>query len=235
MVLVAAACSSSPSAEEPAPSTTLAPTTLSAPSTTSVAATTTVPPTITTPPVTAPGGKVVAIIAAVDGTDTTTMPIPANVGRPAIIHAKYDGAASFVVRALDAGGRRIATLARSLGPYDGTFPVGFVNQSGNPVASLQVDTTGPWHLDITKPVLAPELSGRGVSGHGDAVLAYKGPAVSARITFAAPSAFAVNVFGNGAVTMLVSTVGPYNGTVAIPAGPALISVTATGDWSMVLR
>ena len=185
VVLVAAACSSSPSADAPASSTTLAPTTLaptssSTPSTTSVAATTTVPPTITTTPVTAAGGKVVAIIAAVDGTDTTTMPIPANVGRPAIVHAKYDGAASFVIRALDARGRRIATLARSLGPYDGTFPVGFVNQSGNPVASLQVDTTGPWHLDITKPVLAPELSGRGVSGHGDAVLAYKGPAVSAQ-------------------------------------------------------
>ena len=77
-------------------------------------------------------------------------------------------------------------------------------------------------------------TGRGVSGKGDAVLSYTGPAVSAHVIYPATSAFQVSAFANGAVSILVRTVGPYDGRIRLPAGPAFISVTATGNWSMTL-
>ena len=118
--------------------------------------------------------------------------------------------------------------------YDGTFPVGFVDQANHPTTALLVETTGPWHLDLANPSVAPELKGAGVSGHGDAVLSYRGPATSARMIYANTSELAVSTFGGGVVTMLVKTVGPFTGSIALPAGPAFISVTAAGDWSMTL-
>jgi hypothetical protein len=138
------------------------------------------------------------------------------------------------VSAIDAQGGHLAVLAHSLGRYDGTFPVGFVNQKRDPVAGLKVETTGPWHLDIAKPTLAPELTGSGVSGRGDAVLAYRGPQVKAHISYPGTSEFSVSTYAHGAVTMLVSTVGPYDSRIMLPAGPAFISVTAAGVWSMTL-
>ena len=224
LVLVAAACSSSGGSSAP---TTLAPTT-------AVPPTTVVPPKVTQTPVTAKGGKVVGSFTAVDGTGAGITPLPAGVGSTAIVHATYNGIDTFVVRAVDAQGRQLAVLAHSRGSYDGTFAVGFVNRKGTPVAGLEVDTTGPWHLDIAKPTLAPELTGSGVSGQGDAVLVYRGPGVKAHITYPGTSGFAIATYAHGAVTMLVSTVGPYHADIQLPAGPAFISVTAAGVWSMTL-
>jgi hypothetical protein len=73
-----------------------------------------------------------------------------------------------------------------------------------------------------------------VSGTGDAVLAYTGPAVAARVTFDGTSAFRVDTYSRGRLTILVRAVGPYAGKIALPAGPAFISVTAHGNWSMNL-
>ena len=146
--------------------TTLPPTTAVPSTRPTTPLTTTVPPKITETPVTAKGGKVVGSFSAVDGSGTALTPLPGGIGSTAIVHATYTGKDSFVVNAIDAQGRHLAVLAHSLGSYDGTFPVGFVNQKGEPVAGLKVETTGPWHLDIAKPTLAPELTGSGVSGPG---------------------------------------------------------------------
>ena len=173
-------------------------------------------------------------VTNVDGNGPATVPIPAAVGLPALVHAHYSGKSSFVVSSVNASGQHLAVLARSLGSYDGTFAVGFVEQRGNPTAALRVVTIGPWHLDIAKPVFAPTLSGSGVSGHGDAVLAYKGPEVEAHVIYRGAAGFTVATYAGGVVTMLVSTVGPYDGKITLPAGPAFVSVTADGDWSMSL-
>ena len=62
-------------------------------------------------------------------------PLPPGVGSTAIVHVRRTTAIdAFVVSAVDAQGRQLAVLAHSLGSYDGTFPVGFVNQKGTPVA-----------------------------------------------------------------------------------------------------
>jgi hypothetical protein len=229
IALVGAACAGSN--DEPAPpadsSTTIATSTTAAATTTPRSAA----PTITTNTVPDGSGRT---ITAVDGDGPATFAIPARVGLPAIVHAQYDGDANFAVTALDAEGRQLAVLANSLGAYDGTFPVGFVDATAFPTTQLHVETTGPWHLDLAEPALAPALTAPGLSGTGDAVLAYTGPAAAARFSFLGTSPFRVDTYSRGRVTILVSAVGPYVGAIALPAGPAFVSVTAAGDWSIRL-
>lgn len=225
-VLVAASCSSA--SHEPPP-TTRAPVTTAAPTTSTVP----VAPTFSITHITGATGAVTDY-ASVAGSGSAQVAIPAGVGVPAIAHAKYGGTGSFTVSGLDAQGHHLAVLATSLGSYDGTFPVGFVGQANHPTTMLAVETTGPWHLDLANPVVAPELRGAGVSGHGDAVLSYRGPATSAHFSYPGTSELTVSTFGGGRVTMLVKTVGPLDGPIALPAGPAFVSVTAAGDWSMTL-
>jgi hypothetical protein len=229
IAMLAGACSGS--SDEPAPSA--EPATTPAPSTRALPTTTpgSVPPTITTNTVPDTPGRTVT---AVDGDGPATFAIPAAVGVPAIVHAQYDGAASFVVTALDARGEQIGVLASSLGAYDGTFPVGFVEASAFPTAQLHVETTGRWHLDLADPALAPELTAPGVSGTGDAVLAYTGPPRTARFSFAGSAPFRVDTYSRGQVTIVARAVGPHEGDIALPAGPAFVSVTAGGDWSIRL-
>lgn len=240
LALLATACSGSGRTADSAATTTKPPTTnppSSSPgSTTSGAATTTstVPPKVTKTPVTSAGGAVVGTVTAVEGDGPATIALPPEARPTALVHARYTGDGTFVVSSVNAQGGHLAVLAQSLGSYDGTFPVGFVDESGNPATGLRVETTGPWHLDIGEPSLARELPAGGVSGRGDVVLSYRGPKVSAHVIYAGTSAFSISTFAHGAVSMLVSTAGPYDGRITLPAGPAFISVTAAGDWSMSL-
>ncbi len=210
---------------EPTPTTT----TVAGPTTT-----TTIPPKVTTTPVTNAGGASVGTITAVEGTGNATVMLPASARPTAIVHAQYRGTGAFIVSSVTAQGEHIAVLAQSLGAYEGTFAVGFVDARGKPTAGLSVRATGAWHLDIADPKLAPSLTGSGVSGHGDTVLAYTGPAVNAHVVAASASPLVIAAYTGGEYTELVRTVGPFDGKVGLPAGPAFISVTATGDWSMSL-
>lgn len=232
IVLVAAACSSSNDSGDAA--TTTRPPATSTAAATTLPTPTSVPLKTTKTPITAVGGKAIGTLTAVDGRNTSTVPLPDGVGSTAIVHAQYTGTANFQVTSVDAAGLELAVLARSVGSYDGTFPVGFVNQKASPATGIRVVTTGPWHLDIGDPALAPPLAGRGISGQGDAVLGYTGPQVTAHVTYPGTSALQVSAFANGAVKILVRTAGPYDGRIELPAGPAFISVTATGNWSMTL-
>jgi hypothetical protein len=184
--------------------------------------------------VTTKSGAAVGTVTAVDGNGPATVALPPTAGPTAIVHAQYDGDSTFGVSSVNAQDEHIAVLAQSRGSYDGTFPVGFVEQRGNPTAALEIEATGPWHLDIASATLAPELTGAGVSGHGDAVLAYKGAKVGAHVISPGTSGFSISTFANGNTTMVAGAVGPYDGRITLPAGPALISVTAAGDWSMSL-
>jgi hypothetical protein len=233
LVVVAAACSGSGDSAD-APTTTTEPprTTTTAPA--GPTTTSTVPPKITSTPVTNAAGAAIGTVTAVDGTGNATVTLPASARPTAIVHAQYSGTGAFVVNSVDARGEHIAVLAQSLGAYDGTFAVGFVDQRANPTVALRVLTTGPWHLDIADAKLAPPLSGAGITGHGDAVLAYTGPAVTAHVVAGGASPFVISTYTGGEYIEVVRTVGPYDSRISLPAGPAFISVTAAGDWSMSL-
>jgi len=245
LVFVAAACSSAHSANgsaatttADAAATTMPPTT--APPTTvavTVAPTTPppeTPPTLTTTPVTDAQGHVTAVVTSVEGNGNATIPLPPAVSLPAIVHAQYGGHAKFVVTNVDGFGKYLSILAQSVGAYDGTFPLGFVDQHNDPTGGLTVATTGPWHLDIAGAGLAPALPAGGISGRGDAVLSYTGPSARAQVSYPGTSTFTIETFAGGTVNVLASAVGPYHRSIALPAGPAFVSVTARGNWSIKL-
>lgn len=162
------------------------------------------------------------------------MQLPAAIGRPAIVHAQHDGTGPFTVTAVDAGGLPLGVVAQSTAAYSGTFPIGFVDETDHPTSALTITTADAWHLDISNAALAPALSGAGVAGHGDTVLSYLGPAVSAHVTASGGTPFTIHTYDRGVASLLANTVGPYDARVPLPAGPAFISVTAAGDWSMSL-
>jgi hypothetical protein len=165
-------------------------------------------------------------LVSVDGRGNATVPLPAQVGRPAIVRAEHDGAGRFTVTAIDAAGHPLGEVAQSVGTYGGTFPIGFVDEAHDPATGLRVTTDDAWHLDIAQASLAPQLSPPGVSGHGDTVLSYAGPAVSAHITASGRTPFTIHIYENGTASLVTHTFGPYDGHVTLPTGPAFISVTA---------
>jgi hypothetical protein len=169
----------------------------------------------------------------IKGSGTWTVPLPAGVALPAIVHAHHDGTNSFVVTGVDALGRRTSVFASARRAYEGTFAVGFVDV-GNPTTQLRVDTRGPWRLDVASAALAPPL-GSGREGVGDAVLSYVGPAVTAHLAFRSDAKLVVNEYENGGVVPLADTKGPYDGPISLLQGPLFIAVTTTGKWSIMIE
>lgn len=197
--------------------------------TTTTSTTTTLPPASTSTIVSNANG-----VVTIKGRGSRAVALPAAVPLPAIVHAEHAGKSSFAISGLDATGRRTSVLATSLGTYDGTFPVGFVGQRGDPVVALRVSTRGTWQIDVGSALLAPQL-GAGRSGVGDTVLAYDGPGATAHLTYGGRARLVVNMYDNGGLIPLVATTGPYDGPISLVAGPAFISVTTTGNWSMIIE
>jgi hypothetical protein len=221
-----AACSDSGSPAQPAEVTSSTAATTTATSTSSTT-TTTLPPALSTTSVTNEKDYV-----TIKGSGSLTVPLPARVPLPAIVHAQHSGTNSFVVSGVDSSGQRTLVLAASRGAYNGTFAVGFV-EPGNPTAELRIDTVGPWRLDIGSASIAPAL-GTGRQGVGDTVLSYDGPAVTAHLTFRPKSRLVINEYENGGFVPLVDTTGPYDGPISLLPGPLFIAVTTTGKWSIMI-
>jgi hypothetical protein len=170
-------------------------------------------------------------VVTIKGSGALTVPLPASVPLPAIVHAHHDGKLAFIVSGIDAFGQRTTVLASACGFYDGTFAVGFVEAS-NPTARLRIDTHGPWRIDIGRAALAPPL-GNGQAGVGDSVLSYAGPATTVHLVFRAKARLIVNVYEHGGLLPLVDTKGPYDGPISLLSGPLFIAVITTGKWSMI--
>jgi hypothetical protein len=161
--------------------------------------------------------------------------MPASVPLPAIVHAQHSGSGGgFAITGIDSRGRRTTVLASSLGTYNATFPVGFVDPADNPTTRLRVITSGAWQLDIASAALAPRL-GSGRQGIGDTVLSYRGRGATVHVTYQGQEGLIVNVYEHGGVIPLVDTKGPYDGSISLVAGPAFIAVTTTGKWSMMIE
>jgi len=182
-------------------------------------------------------------VVPIDGTDERTIGLPGELPLPLLVHAHHDGPDSFVVSGVDATGKATQVFASTLGKYDGTFAVGFVDACATPTSALHVATKGKWHLDFANAKLAPRFeSTTGIAGTGDALLSYLGPSASLRITYAGtrstePSlrshdVFTVATYGAKGPHLLVQANGAYHGTVALPAGPGFIAITAHGAWTI---
>jgi hypothetical protein len=137
----------------------------------------------------------------------------------------------FSVKALD-GDRD--TLVNTTEPYSGTA---LLDARRGGTTQLVVKGTGPWSITLSDVRSLPNVSTGSHTGTGDAVLSYEGSAGIAAISGNhAARHFAVTVYASSdrRSRSVVNSTDPYTGSVPWPAGPLLVAVKATGDWSIVI-
>lgn len=166
------------------------------------------------------------------GTGDTVIDLPAG-ATGGIVVATHNGKRNFAVTVLDANnGSTGELLVNTIGAYSGTTAWG-ISALGEGV-KLQVMADGAWTFDIRPmgdaPLVAP-------AGTGDAVFLYEGGAASLSATHAGSRNFAVQEETGKAFSMglLINEIGAYNGTVPLAAGPAVITVTADGGWTLAVK
>jgi hypothetical protein len=169
-------------------------------------------------------------VVPTDGTGEQTVQLPRDVALPAIVHARYTGHGTFGVDSQPADGVDRVVLVASKGAYEGTFPVGFVEEKCAPTTALHVEADGPWHLDIANASLAPRLT-TGFRGKGDAVLAYRGPKAPFHVSHSGKTSFVLRTYGAANTTFARSS-GGADAIVQVAAGPLFLAVTTVGDWSI---
>jgi hypothetical protein len=122
-------------------------------------------------------------------------------------------------------------LVDTSGPYSGTTAYGLVTV-GAKATKLKIDASGPWHLTIAPLDKAPALT-LPAKGASNAVYVYLGAVANWKIvhTAKASSNFSVVQYGQ-MPNLLVNAIGNYTGTVPVTAGPTIITIDATGPWSI---
>ena len=137
----------------------------------------------------------------------------------------------FSVTGYDASGNYTELFANTTDYYDG-----YVLDPEQDTRTLEVDSEGPWTIEIVSLYTAPVLPvGETYSGIDDAVLLLPSDCQSAIINGNTMSRyFSVITYGSG-FDLLVNTVDPYSGTVRIDPGATVMTVHAVGGWSISLQ
>ncbi|WP_437584268.1 TM2 domain-containing protein [Paramicrobacterium sp. CJ85] len=171
-------------------------------------------------------GTFEVITASGSGDDVIALPADVEAG---IVTAEHSGSANFIVSVLDANNASTGDLlVNAIGSYTGTTAYG-INALGDGV-NLQVQASGPWSITISPISAAPELA---ESGSGDAVFLYNGDAASAEFSHTGDANFIVTEETRVGVGfgLLINEIGNYSGTVPLSAGPSVIVIKASGDWT----
>jgi hypothetical protein len=184
-----------------------------------------VPPTTTT---TTPPTTTVPKVFVYDGNGDDVIPIakPATSGN--IVSLTYSGDGNFIVTGLDAQQQRVDGLANEIGAFTGTVPLDFLESEHT--AYFQIQSSGPWHIEIKPVTTAPRFSAT-IEGTGDSVVIYDGKSGIAAFTHDGSSNFIVTSYTtvrNG----LINVIGPYTGRVPMPAGPNILAIQADGHWTI---
>lgn len=181
-------------------------------------------PTTTAAPIPAPS------VYTGTGDDVLSITKPASDGPVvATIKGNAGGVNNFAVQGMD-GDKDL--LVNTTDPYSGST---LMDIQGGTTTQLQVTATGPWSITLSDPRSAPALNPGANSGTGDTVLVYRGGTSKAAITGGTGvSNFAVIEYNDSGENLMVNETNPYQGTVPLAAGPAIVAVTATGPWSMAV-
>lgn len=152
---------------------------------------------------------------------------------PALVHITGNaGSSFFAVINYDANNEQIGLLVNTTESYDGVRPLDFRNDEHT--ARFEVQADGAWTIEVIPltSIERVEIPGA-MSGNGDYVFAIIGgtPDTAAITGNAGSDFFAVLGYGN-TIDLLVNTTDPYDGTVLLDSGTAIIEVQAEGEWSM---
>jgi hypothetical protein len=150
------------------------------------------------------------------------------------VTATHTGTGNFSIVGLDAQNATTGDLAvDNVGDYNGTTAFG-LGTNGTPLVNLKVTASGQWTIKLS-PVSAAPILTSGATGKGDAVYQWTGKETTWTISNTGGAGnFAVINHGSGAFgdDLLVEVFGPYNGSVSVPAGPAVTTIQSDGTWSI---
>lgn len=153
----------------------------------------------------------------------------------ALLYVKGNAARQrFFVTRLGTGGAMRGVVLAKFEPYEGVklLDEGLLNQT----ASLRIEATGPWTVEIRSPRGAPLLR-RSASGRTDTVLRYEGGVATATIAGGkfGSGAFAVRTHrGDGFSDLVMVALDRERERKPWPAGPVLVVVEAGAPWSLTL-
>ncbi|HEX6347208.1 hypothetical protein [Umezawaea sp.] len=121
-------------------------------------------------------------------------------------------------------------LVNEIGAYSGLRWMDI--RDGSRTTTLTVGAQGAWTLTVGGLDLAPLVEGV-ASGSGDSVVFLAAGATKAKVGNVGDGNFAVHVASlkTSRIDLAVNTIGGYEGTVPL-AGPAIVQVTSSGDWSI---
>lgn len=137
----------------------------------------------------------------------------------------------FGVIGYDINGNRTELFVNTTDPYSG-----YVLDPDQDTRSLEVKASGAWSVKIRSLYDCPLLTlGEGYSGIGDDVLLLPLDCTAADIRGNQASGyFGVETYGKGH-DLLVNTTDPYSGTVRLDRDATVMTIHATGSWSVTIR
>lgn len=181
-------------------------------------------------------GTFTKVDASGSGDDVVAIPDGAAGG---IVTATFDGDddTAFTITLLDASNQPSGDpLVDTTDDYEGTTAWGVADASS--ARSVRVTASGAWTLSIEPMSAASELP-NAANGEDDAVYLYGGDAATLAATHTGDDAedpFVVaqqsqQAFGGAA---LIDVTGAYDGSVPLAAGPSVVTVRSTEDWTLAV-
>ena len=190
-------------------------------STATLAATDTpIPPTATTAPI------------ILQGTGDSVVAVQKNNGA-AIMKVGYQGGSNFAIENYDDNNTQIDLLVNTIGSYQGTLPLDFL--SDEHTARFQITASGPWKIQIL-PLTAirhAHIPGQ-IQGTGDDVIYLDGKNPDTLVADASKARdnFVVYSYGDNGRGLAINKIAPYTGTVMLDQSAFMISVNASGSWTL---
>jgi hypothetical protein len=251
LVLLALACSNTPTAlpstvsqNQAASPTSIPPTETSIPSETAIPAITYTPkptntllPTKTPKPTNTPKPTSTSTPtpAPVVLTGTGDTVVDVNWTGAGLLHITYTGESNFAIINYDSYGNRMDLLVNTIGSYEGTLPFDLMQDEDT--TRFEIKASGSWEIQIL-PLdnVRVETIPVTFTGTGDDVVALKGGTPDLMIVDASSASgnFVIWSYGNQR-DLLVNEIAPYNGTVIIPNDTFMLVIKAEGNWSIDVK
>jgi hypothetical protein len=151
---------------------------------------------------------------------------------PEVAFIQHTGGRNFAVHALDSTMASTDLLVNEIGNYSGTVLFDASSRRGETTA-FKITADGTWTVKLVALKSVRSVDGSTpMTGTGDDVFMYTGPAKAATFTHDGSSNIAVHSYGSRA-DLLVNEIGPYTGTVVWT--PGVYTITADGNWSATLK
>jgi hypothetical protein len=168
----------------------------------------------------------------VDGTGDSAITLPPEVVSGALT-VSHDGSGPFAIVALDDSGAPTGErIVDAVGDYAGVVPYG-LHGVGAVAKSLTVTSDGSWSISFAPISSIPTIT-LPSTGSGDKVFRYDGRAGDWMITNTGPDGKTFEVrqyYGDIAFDSAYSGEVACSGRGPVNAGPSIIVVTSSGDWT----